>query len=82
MLSTLLVHNTIVDGKSRKANWSKEEECCLINEIESAGEILRGSGNCADKNKRRKQDLKNIATKLNSSYGNSRAVEEIRKKID
>ena len=30
--------------KSRKANWTREEECSLINEIESAGEILRGSG--------------------------------------
>ena len=41
--------------KSRKANWTREEECSLINEIESADEILRGSGNSADKNKRRKQ---------------------------
>ena len=30
--------------KSHKANWTREEECSLINEIESAGEILRGSG--------------------------------------
>ena len=37
--------------KSRKANWTREEECILINEIESAGEILKGSGNSADKNK-------------------------------
>ena len=39
--------------KTRKANWTREEECSLINEIESAGDILRGSGNSADKNKRR-----------------------------
>ena len=37
--------------KSRKANWTREEECSLINEIESPGEILRGSGNSADKNR-------------------------------
>ena len=30
--------------KSRKANWTREEECSLNNEIESASEILRGSG--------------------------------------
>ena len=66
--------------KSRKANWTKEEECSLINEIESAGEILRGSGNSADRNKRRKQIWKDIAAKLNSAHGNGRAVEEIRKK--
>ena len=66
--------------KSRKSNWTKEEECSLINEIESVGEILRGSGNSADKNKRRKQIWKDIAAKLNSTHGNGRAVEEIRKK--
>ena len=49
-------------------------------EIESAGEILRGSGNSADKNKRRKQIWKDIAAKLNSAHGNGRAVEDIRKK--
>ena len=38
--------------KSRKANLSREEECCLSNETESAGEILRGSGNSADKNRK------------------------------
>ena len=68
--------------KSRKANWTREEECSLINEIESAGEILRGSGNSADKNKRRKQIWRDIATKLNSVHGNGRAVEDIRKKMD
>ena len=66
--------------KSRKSNWTKEEECSLINEIESAGEILRGSGNSADKNKRIKQIWKDIAAKLNSAHGNGRAVEDIRKK--
>ena len=35
--------------KSRKSNWTREEECSLNNEIESAGEILRGSGNFASK---------------------------------
>ena len=63
--------------KSRKANWTREEECSLINEIESAGDILRGSGNSADKNKRRKQIWRDIAAKLNSIHGNGRAVEEI-----
>ena len=38
--------------KSSKANWTREEECSLINEIGSAGEILRGSGNSADKNRK------------------------------
>ena len=66
--------------KSHKANWTREEECSLMNEIESAGEILRGSGNSAEKNKRRKQIWRYIAAKLNSVHGNARAVEDIRKK--
>ena len=66
--------------KPRKANWTREEECSLINEIESAGDILRGSGNSADKNKMRKQIWRDIAAKLNSVRGNGRAGEEIRKK--
>ena len=66
--------------KSRKANWTRQEECSLINEIESADEILRGSGNSDDKNKRKKQIWRDIAAKLNSVHGNGRAVEDIRKK--
>ena len=38
--------------KSRKANSTREEESSLINEIETAGEILRGSENSADKNRK------------------------------
>ena len=66
--------------KSHKANWTREEEYSFINEIESAGEILRGLGNSADKYKRRKQILRDIVAKLNSLHGNGRAVEDIRKK--
>ena len=65
--------------KSHKANWTREEEYSFINEIESAGEILRGSGNSADKYKRWKQILRDIVAKLNSLHGNGRAVEDIRK---
>ena len=62
--------------KSHKSNWTEEEEeCTLINEIESAGEILRDSGNSADKNKRRKQIWRDIAGKLNSVHSYGRAVE-------
>ena len=34
--------------KTRKQNWSKKEELSLISEVDSAGEALRGSGNCGD----------------------------------
>ena len=50
--------------RSRKANWTREEEWSLINEIESAGEILRGSGNSADKNRKpeRQEEYKHCWT--------------------
>ena len=60
--------------KTRKLNWTKEEECALINEIEAAGETLTGSDNCADINEKKKQQWKTITTKVNAVYGNSRGV--------
>ena len=62
---------------SRRNNWTKEEESTLINEIESAGEILRGSGNIADINKKKRQLWKDIAAKVNSLHSNNRAVDDI-----
>ena len=62
--------------KSRKQNWTKEEECTLISEIESAGELLRGSGNSADLNKKKKELWKTIAGKVNAVHGNNRCVED------
>ena len=49
--------------KSCRANWTREEECSLINEIESAGEILRGLGHSADKN-RKPEGLEGVQTLL------------------
>ena len=50
-------------GKSHKAYWTREEECSLIIEIEATGEILRGSGNSADKN-RKTERLEGVQTLL------------------
>ena len=66
--------------KVRKQNWTKEEECTLIDEIESAGETLRGSGNSADINKKKRQLWKDITARVNSIYGNNRTVDDNRKK--
>ena len=66
--------------KSRKQNWTKEEECTLISEIESAGELLRGSGNSAELNKKKKELWKTIAGKVNAVHGNNRCIEDIKKK--
>ena len=50
LLSTCIINTKQMD-KPRKGNWVREEERSLINEIESAVEILKGLGNSADKNK-------------------------------
>ena len=70
----------IMETTSRRNNWTKEEESTLINEIELAGEMLRRSGNSADINKKKRQLWKDIATRVNSTHGNNRAVDNIRKK--
>ena len=66
--------------KTRKSNWTKEEECVLLNEIEAAGETLRGSGNSADINKKKKQLWKTITAKVDTVHGNNMGVEDMRKK--
>ena len=60
--------------KTRKPNWTKEEEFTLISEVELAWESLRGSGNCADINKKKKQLWINILTRVNSEHGNARST--------
>ena len=39
--------------KTRKQNCTKEEEFTLISAVDSSGEFFRGSGNCADINKKK-----------------------------
>ena len=81
MQLNIFINNTKYIYKSCKSNWTKEEECSFINEIESvcqiqeieAQEIVpiqrKGGNFCRD-----------ISAKLNPAYDNGRAVEEIRKK--
>ena len=41
--------------KTRKPNWTKEGDFTHISDVESTGNSLRGSGNCADINKKKEQ---------------------------
>ena len=41
--------------------------------------MLRGSGNSANTNKKERQLWKDIATRVNSTHGNNRGVDDIRK---
>ena len=40
--------------KSRKVNWTKEEECTLIEAVQTAGDLLRGMGHSANLNQKKK----------------------------
>ena len=65
--------------KSRKVNWTKEE-CTLIEAVQTAGDLLRGTGHSANLNQKKKALWTEIQTKLNSVHGNNRVVKDIKKK--
>ncbi|KAI6646857.1 T-SNARE domain-containing protein 1 [Oopsacas minuta] len=68
--------------KGRKVNWTKEEEeYALIEAIQDAGDILRGTaGQCAEINKKKTRLWNNVMKKINSIHGNNRDVKDIKKK--
>ena len=66
--------------KPRKSNWSKEEEYTLIDAIQSAGDLLRGTGHCADLNRKKKLLWNDMVGKVISIHGNNRDVKDLKKK--
>ena len=66
--------------KGRKVNWTKEEEYTLIEAIQDAGDLLRGTGQCAEINKKKTRLWNNVMRKVNSIHGNNRDVKDIKKK--
>ena len=66
--------------KGRKVNWTKEEEYTLIEAIQYAGDILRGTGQFAEINKKKTRLWNNVMRKINSIHGNNRDVKDIKKK--
>ena len=65
LLLSARINNTKPKWTNPASKLDQRRRVSLINEIESAaGEILRGSGNSADKNKRRKQIWRNFTAKL------------------
>ena len=69
LLLSACINNTKPKWTNPASKLDQRRRVSLINEIESAGEILRGSGNSADKNKRRKQIWRDFTAKLNSVHG-------------
>ena len=66
--------------KSRKSNWSKEEEYTPIDAIQSAGKLLRGTGHCADLNKKKRLMWIDMIGKVNSIHGHTKDVKDLKKK--
>ena len=52
---------------NRKGNWTKEEEYTLIEAIQAAGDVLRGTGQSADMNKKKTRLWNDVMNKINSS---------------
>ena len=66
--------------KTRKMNWTKEEEYTLIDAIQAAGDLIRGTGQSAEINKKKKALWNGMMSKVNSIHGNSRDIKDIKKK--
>ena len=58
----------------------KEEEYTLIEAILAAGDVLRGTGQSADINKKKTRLWNNVMKNINSIHGNNRYVKEVKKK--
>ena len=65
---------------NRKVNWTKEEEYTLIEAIQAAGDVLRGTGQSADMNKKKTRLWNDVINTINSIHGNNRDVKEVKKK--
>ena len=65
--------------KHRKLNWTKEKYT-LIEASHAAGDILRGTGQSTDMNKKKMRLWNDVMKNINSIDGNSRGVKEVKKK--
>ena len=63
----------------RKVHWT-EEEYTLTGAIQAAEDVLRGTGQSADMNKKKTRLWKDVMKKINSIHGNNRDVKEVNKK--
>ena len=64
--------------RTRKINWTKEEEYTLIDGIQADGNLIRGTGQSAEINK--KALWNGMMSKVNSIHSNNRDIKEIKKK--
>ena len=65
--------------RNRKVNWTEEEEYTLIEAIQAAGDVLKGTGQSADINNEMRLGI-DVMKNINSIHGNNRDVKEVEKK--
>ena len=63
-----------------KNKLTKEEEYTLIEAIQAAGDVLRGTGQSTDMNLKQTRLLNDVMNKINSIHGNNRDVKEVERK--
>ena len=68
--------------KDRKVNWTKEEEYTLIEAIQAAGDVLRGTGQSADINKKKMRLWNDGMKNINSIQGNNLDVKRGKEKME
>ena len=70
----------IISEWKKIVNWTKEEEYTLIEAIQAAGDVLRGTGQSAVINKKKMGLWNDVMKNINSIHGNNRDVKEVKKK--
>ena len=60
--------------RKNSVNWIKEEEYTLIEAIQAAGDVLRGTGQSAVINKNKVRLWKDVMKNFNSIHGHNRDV--------
>ena len=67
--------------KTRKINWTKEEYT-LIDAIQAACNLIRGTGQSAEINKKKKALWNGMMSRVNSIHGNNRHIKDIKKEME
>ena len=64
---------------NRRVNWTKEEEYTLIEAIQAAGDVLSGTGQSTDMNRKKTRLRNDVTEKINSIHANNQDVKEVKK---
>ena len=66
--------------KNQKVNWTKEKEYTLIEATQAAGDVLRGTGQSRDINKKKMRLQNDVMKNINSIHVSNRDVKVVKQK--